>query len=227
MIPQGDPHPSTPRPPRPHRGARLRAYRHEHPRAFGVRALGAFLVLFCSFILLWFVRASGEWQAGLVLTAVLVVFCAIGATVSVLFPPPDRSAEPARRATGFTDLPADTDAATLAEAWRLVRKGALGPDPETNRLGRLLVEQELDRLKPAYAVLYLTLATLFLNTVYCVNRILSDGVSTLLVLVLVLNALLPVLLTVVPFMTARQRRHAEAFRDAYDHAADEAPDTTA
>ncbi|MEE2039018.1 hypothetical protein Q8791_17525 [Nocardiopsis sp. CT-R113] len=228
MIPQGDPHPSTPRPPRPHRGARLRAYRKDNPGPFLIRASGSVLVplgALCLVSFITFDTARDPWVPGVMLAVLLFVACAILVALFSVTSADARGAERAYQAVKLTNLPTGTDPAKLAEAWRLVRAGAPGPDPETNRLGRTVVEQELGRAKTVFPSLLLMLGMALVNTVYCLNRIRLEGVSFPIVLILGLSALIVVLACVTPSLAARRRRRAEAFRDAYDHADGGAPDT--
>ncbi|WP_433699337.1 hypothetical protein [Nocardiopsis sp. CA-288880] len=230
MIPQGDPHPSTPRPPRTHWAARLRTYRESHPRAFALRASGVVLVPLWAFGAAAFVTidtAWSLWPLGVILALLLLVVCVILVALFAVTSASARAAERAGQSIKLTNLPADTDPAKLAEAWRLVRQGTLGPDPETNRLGRIAVEQELGRAKTVFASVVLGLATALVNAFYCVNRILLDGVSGPLVLLLGMTALIVVAACTAPSLAKRRRLRAEAFRDAYDAQAEEAPDTAA
>ncbi|MEU0241374.1 hypothetical protein ABZ234_27130 [Nocardiopsis sp. NPDC006198] len=233
MIPQGDPHPSVPRPPRPRWAARLRTYRASHPGAFALRASGALLFVIAAAGILGFSTATGAWLFGALLTMGLLLVTGTLAMAAVLsggMSPEAKRAGRALEAAKLKNLPPGTDPAKLAEAWRLVRKGRLGPDPETNRLGRIVVEGQLSSGTPvALAVVFATMA--LLNVFQVVIRILESGVSGFPILLLGLSALLLVLACMTPSMMKRRRLRVEAFRDAYDAAhgdgADEGSDTTA
>ncbi|MFJ9555372.1 hypothetical protein ACIRPH_16270 [Nocardiopsis sp. NPDC101807] len=235
MIPQGDPHPSTPRPPRPRWAARLRTYRADHPRAFALRASGVVLVPLGAFGAAAFITIDTTrslWPLGVILALLLLMVCVILVALFTVTSASARAAERAGQSIKLTNLPAGTDPAKLAEAWRLVRQGTLGPDPETNRLGRIAVEQEIGRAKTVLATVVLGLATALVNAFYCVNRfILLDGGSGPVVLILGMSALIVAAACATPSMMKRRRLRAEAFRDAYDAAygdgADEASDTAA
>ncbi|GAA0989794.1 hypothetical protein GCM10009551_047370 [Nocardiopsis tropica] len=234
MIPQGDPHPSVPRPPRPRWAARLRTYRTGHPGAFALRASGVVLVPLGAFGAAAFITidtARSLWPLGVILALLLLVVCVILVALFAVTSASARAAERAGQSIRLTNLPPGTDPAKLAEAWRLARAGRLGPDPESNRLGRIAVEQELGRAKTVFATVVLALATALVNAFYCVNRILLDGVSGPLVLILGLAAFIVVLACMTPSMMKRRRLRVEAFRDAYDAAhgdgADEGSDTAA
>ncbi|MFD3688267.1 hypothetical protein ACFWTE_25995 [Nocardiopsis sp. NPDC058631] len=226
MIPQGDPHPSKPRPQRLLWGARLRIYRGSHPRAFAARASGVLLFVMAASGILGFTAASGDVRMGTFLVAALLAVTGIVAAVVAAASPSTRRAARAREAAKLKNLPPGTDPAKLAEAWRLVREGRLGPDPEANRLGRIVVEGELvDGAAATSVTVFVPLA--LLNALHLGIRIREDGISGLVLLLLALTALMLVLVCVMPFSLRQRRRRAEAFRDAYDTQVKEAPDTAA
>ncbi|MEE2041377.1 hypothetical protein Q8791_29550 [Nocardiopsis sp. CT-R113] len=226
MIPQGDPHPSNPRPPSLLWFARLQIYRDNHPRAFTRRTLGFLFLLMSSTALTAFDTAGGPWRLGATLGLILLVLCAVLVAVSTMTSAPAGAAGRTDPVAGYTRFPPDADPAKLAESWRLVREGRLGPDPETNRLGRIVVEQELGNRSTA-AALVLFLSVALLNTFQGVDRLLLDGVSPLVVVLLGLAAVMVGLAIATPFLAPRRRRRVEAFRDAYDKDAQEAPETPA
>ncbi|WP_344098217.1 hypothetical protein [Nocardiopsis tropica] len=233
MIPQGDPHPSTPRPPHPRWAAQLRTYRESHPRAFALRTSGVVLFVIAAVGILGFTTATGAWLFGAILTMGLLMVTgtlAMAAVGAGAMSPAAKRAGRAHEAAKLKNLPPGTDPAKLAEAWRLVRQGRLGPDPETNRLGRIVVEGQLFSGTPvALAVVFAMLA--LLNAFQVVIRFLESGVSGFPVLLLGMSVLLLVLACATPSMMKRRRLRAEAFRDAYDAAygdgADGGSDTAA
>ncbi|GAA1454960.1 hypothetical protein [Nocardiopsis tropica] len=221
MIPPGDPHPQALRPQRFLWGARNQIYRDNHPRAYTLRFSGLLFLLLGATALIAFVTAGRPWQLSVVIAVILLAVFTIPMALIIVFSSPARVTERARHDPGFTRFPADTDPAKLAEAWRLVRQGRLGPDPETNRLGRIVVAKELSNKSTASSFALIGMAAL-LNAFLGISRLLMEGVSPLVVALLGLAILLSGLSVSVLFLAPRQRRRSEAFRDAYDDAYGEA-----
>jgi cell division protein FtsW (lipid II flippase) len=199
----------------------MQIYRDSHPRAFTLRFSGLLFLLMGASGLIAFVTAGRPWQLSLLIAVILLAVLTIPMALIIVFSSPARVTERARHDPGFTRFPADTDPAKLAAAWRLVRQGRLGPDPEANRLGRIVVEKELSSKSTTSSFLLIGMAAL-LNAFQGISRLLMEGVSPFVVVLLGLAILLSGLSVSVLFLAPRQRRRSEAFRDAYDDAAGEA-----
>ncbi|XKK38798.1 hypothetical protein HFP72_30810 [Nocardiopsis sp. ARC36] len=200
----------------------MQIYRDNHPRAFTLRFSGLLFLLLGATALIAFVTASRPWQLSLLIAVILLAVLTIPMALIIVFSSPARVTERARHDPGFPRFPADTDPAKLAEAWRLVRQGRLGADPEANRLGRIVVAKELSSKSTTSSFLLIGMAAL-LNAFQGISRLLAGGLSPLVVVFLGLAILLSGLSVSVLFLAPRQRRRSKAFRDAYDDAAGEAP----
>jgi hypothetical protein len=124
-----------------------------------------------------------------------------------------------RRSSRDVPLPANTDPYRLAMAEKLVEEGVLSQDPETNWLARIMAERKLREygirfprrtsaiwaavscVQAGFLVWWLSTEGLSVNTVWLLSTLLCN------VLFVFLH----------PSMAARDRRCAEALRDAYDH----------
>jgi hypothetical protein len=221
MIPPGDPHPQAPHPQRFLWGARNQIYRDNHLRAYTLRFSGLLLLLMGANALIAFVTVGRPWQLSVVIAVILLAVFTIPMALIIVFSSPARVTERARHDPGFTRFPADTDPAKLAEAWRLVRRGRLGADPEANRLGRIVVEKELSSKSTTSSFVLIGTAAL-LNAFQGISRLLAEGVSPFVVVLLGLAILLSGLFVALLFLAPRQRHRSEVFRDAYDDAAGEA-----
>ncbi|QUX29039.1 hypothetical protein KGD83_28305 [Nocardiopsis akebiae] len=128
-----------------------------------------------------------------------------------------------RRSSGYVPLPANADPYRLATAEKLVEEGVLCPDPATNWLARIMAERRLRE----YGIRFPRRTSAFwavaasAQTGLLVWWLTTDGLSVQTVL-LFFTILVNVLLVLLhPTMAARDRRCAEAVRDAYDHHAAE------
>lgn len=226
MTPQGDSRTPAHRPSPVPWSARLRTYRDRHPRAFAARACGALLFVVSAFAVLGFVGAGGGWRLGAVLLLGLLLLTGTIVAVASLLSSPVRKAGRTRVRTRSTPLPSDHDPAKLAAAWKLIRRGVPGPDPEINRLGRTMVDQELGNTRTTAAAVLLLVGVSLFNGFQGAVRLLTHGPSPLVGVHLGLALLVLALACAAPLAAVRRRRRAEEFRDAYDRGAQGAPDAT-
>ncbi|WP_436851724.1 hypothetical protein [Nocardiopsis dassonvillei] len=124
-----------------------------------------------------------------------------------------------RRSFGDVPLPPDADPYRLAMAEKLVAEGVLCPDPGTNWLARIMAERKLRE----YGIRFPRRTSAIWVAVSCVQAgflvwwLSTEGLSVetgWLLFTLLCNVLFVFLH---PSMAARDRRCAEAVRDAYDH----------
>jgi hypothetical protein len=140
---------------------------------------------------------------------------AVGATALV----GELTARGTRRSSRDVPLPVNTDPYRLAMAEKLVEEGVLSPDPETNWLARIMAERKLRE----YGIRFPRRTSAIWAAVSCVQAgflvwwLSTEGLSvnTVWLLFTLLCNVLFVFLH--PSMAARDRRCAEALRDAYDH----------
>ncbi|MCP3015575.1 hypothetical protein NGM33_19805 [Nocardiopsis dassonvillei] len=193
---------------------RFTIYAQNNPRQFGLRTAlvsGAFALLLLAvlFIPLLLTEGADTLFLGLFGGAVLVVL--IAAVISGFL-----STWMMRRMVRGRPLPPDADPAKAwAAHWQIMR-GTLHPDPETNRLGRILADQSDTSRSPKYVIVLGG----FLLLINVPNALLYyDGGSPMALFNLFfLCALLVTLVALVP-ITMRRQRMVRQFRETYDLAA--------
>ncbi|MFC9089514.1 hypothetical protein [Nocardiopsis dassonvillei] len=214
MIPQ--PPPRSPRPPSGPAVFRARNLirSQNRPRLF------AYLVFGTVLLLLWLIflipaseltdsRAQFLTYSGVGLALVVGVTTLVG----------ELTARGVRRSFGDVPLPPGTDPYRLAMAEKLVEEGVLSHDPGTNWLARIMAERKLRE----YGIRFPRRTSAIWAGVSCVQAgflvwwLSTEGLSvnTVWLLFTLLCNVLFVFLH--PSMAARDRRCAEAVRDAYDH----------
>jgi membrane protein YdbS with pleckstrin-like domain len=193
---------------------RFTIYAQNNPRQFGLRTAlvsGAFVLLLLTAVFAPLLLAEGAdpWSLGLfgVLVLMTLVMMTVGGFVSMWM---------MRRMVKGRPLPVDADPAKAwAAHWQIMR-GTLHPDPETNRLGRILADQSDTSRSPKYMI---ALGG-FLLLINVPNALLyyEGGSPMALFNLFFLFALLVTLVILVPITMRRQRR-VRQFRETYDLAA--------
>ncbi len=186
-------------------------YAQNNPRQFGLRtalAAGAFALLLLAvvFVPLLLTEGGDPLFLGFLGGAVLLVLLAmtIGGFVSTWM---------MRRMVKGRPLPLDADPAKAwAAHWQIMR-GTLHPDPETNRLGRILADQSDTSRSPKYMI---ALGG-FLLLINVPNALLYyDGGSPMALFNLFLLFALAITLVVLVPTTMRRQRRVRQFRETYD-----------
>ncbi len=218
VIPQ--PPPRFPRPPSGTAVFRARNLirSQNRPRLFAYPVFGSVLLLLWLILLIPASELTDSRAQFLTYSGVGLALV-VGATALV----GELAARGVRRSSGHAPLPTNADPYRLAMAEKLVEEGVLCPDPGTNWLARIMAERKLRE----YAIRFPRRTSAIWAAVSCVQAgflvwwLTTEGVSVntvFLLFALLCNVLFVFLL---PTMAARDRRCAEAVRDAYDHHAAE------
>ncbi|WP_223838587.1 hypothetical protein [Nocardiopsis deserti] len=193
-------------------------------RAQNSPRLFAYLVFGITLLVLWlvcliptahFTNTSAQFLTYSGVGLVLVV----GATVLI----GELAAGETRVLVRGNPLPADADPVRVAVAERLVAWGALGPDPEANRLARTLADQEARKLEvrhPRAWQAFLAAASVGV-VVMTARTLVVEGLTPVTAPEVAVHSLIAVFCLWAawrhPADAAGRRRRAEAVRDAYDH----------
>lgn len=192
---------------------RFNIYAQNNPRQFGLRTAlgtGAFMLLLLAavFVPLLLTEGTDPLFLGFLGGGVLVVLVAvtIGGFVSTWM---------MRRMVKGRPLPPDADPAKAwAAHWQIMR-GTLHPDPETNRLGRILADQNDTSRSPKFMIV---LGCLLLLANVPNVLLYYDGSPMALFNMFMLFVLVVMIATFIP-LSARRRRRVRQFRETYDRAA--------
>jgi protein-S-isoprenylcysteine O-methyltransferase Ste14 len=193
---------------------RLTIYAQNNPRQFGLRTalgVGVFSVFFASLLFGPLLVAEGFGgllpviAAGTLVGALVVA--ALGGLVGTWM---------MRRMVKGRPLPVDADPAKVwAANWQIIR-GTLHPDPETNRLGRILADQSDMSRSPKFMLVF----GCVLVVPNLANALLqyANGTPFALVNLFLAGALVVMIATFVP-LSVRRQRMVRQFRETYDLAA--------
>ncbi|MFE6451719.1 hypothetical protein [Nocardiopsis dassonvillei] len=125
-------------------------------------------------------------------------------------------------------LPADADPIRVAVAEQLVASGVLGPDPETNRLARILADQEARKLEVRHPRAWqaFLVATSVGVAVMTTRTLMVEGLTSATVPEVAIHSLIAVFCLWAawrhPAHAAERRHRTEALSQAYDpHASGE------
>ncbi|MCK9872242.1 hypothetical protein MRI28_21815 [Nocardiopsis dassonvillei] len=193
---------------------RFNIYAQNNPRQFGLRTalgVGVFSVFFASLLFGPLLVAEGFGGPLPVIAAGTLagalVLTALGGFVCTWM---------TRRMVKGRPLPVDADPAKAwAAHWQIMR-GVLHPDPETNRLGRILADQSDTSRSPKFMLVF----GCFVAVPNVANALLVyDSESPVaLINLFMAGTLVAMIAAFVPLMMRRQRR-VRQFRETYDRAA--------
>ncbi|ASU56387.1 hypothetical protein [Nocardiopsis dassonvillei] len=189
-------------------------YAQNNPRQYGLRTALLVAVLAVPFIALLFVplMIGADFAPAIVVVTGGTLAMAVVVSAAVGF----GTAWMTRRMVKGRPLPVDADPAKAwAAHWQIMR-GTLHPDPETNRLGRILADQSDTSRSPKFMLLF----GCVLVVPNVVNALLqyADGTPLASVNLFLAGLLVVMIATFVP-LTMRRQRRVRQFRETYDLAA--------
>lgn len=222
MIPQ--PPPRFPRPPSGTAVFRARNLirSQNRPRLFAYLVFGSVLLL------LWLIclipaSAIADSRAQFLAYSGVGLALAVGATALV----GELAARETRVLVRGNPLPADADPVRVAVAERLVADGMLGPDPEANRLARILADQEAHKVDVRFPRAWQAFlaATSVGVAVMTARTLVVEGLTPVTFPEVTIHSLIAVFCLWAawrhPADAAGRRHRAEALSQAYDHHAAE------
>ncbi len=190
---------------------RLTIYAQNNPRQYGLRTALLIAAPTIPFLTLLFVPLMVE--TGFAPTIVAITGGTLAMVVVVSVAVGFVSAWMTRRMVRGRPLPLDADPAkTWAAHWQIMR-GTLHPDPETNRLGRMLADQNDTSRSPRFMLVF----GCVLVVPNVANALLqyADGTPFASVNLFLAGALVVMIAIFVP-LTLRRQRRVRQFRETYD-----------
>ncbi|WP_223838616.1 hypothetical protein [Nocardiopsis deserti] len=190
---------------------RSTVYAQNNPRQFGLRtglAAGAFglLLIVVFFVPLALTQGADTLFLGFLGGTVLLVLLA--ATISGF-----GTAWMMRRMVRGRPVPRNSDPAKVwAAHWQIMR-GTLHPDPETNRLGRILADQNDTSRSPKFMLVFG--CVLVVPNVASALLQYANGTPFASVNLFLAGVLVVMIATFVP-LTMRRQRRVRQFRETYD-----------